>query len=79
MQTEDPMAEACDPSMGQTQADPWRHRSMLMKCKTCMWYCPKGDAGIVGRCRRRSPSMNGYPVVYPLLDWCGDHKLDEMK
>lgn len=32
----------------------------------------------IGRCRRRAPTMSGYPVVYP-TDWCGDHKLDEEK
>lgn len=21
--------------------DPWKHRSEGMKCKTCMWFCPK--------------------------------------
>lgn len=70
-------------------ADLWIHRSEEMKCKTCMWYVGKkalkdqevdlnADAIIpgVGRCRKRAPSMNGYPVVM-LDDWCGDHKLDE--
>ncbi len=32
----------------------------------------------VGRCRRHSPTMAGYPVVFK-DDWCGDHKLDEGK
>ena len=32
----------------------------------------------VGRCRRRAPTMNGYPVIFA-DDWCGDHKLDENK
>ncbi len=53
--------------------DNWEHRSAMMLCKTCMWYAPKER---IGRCRRRCPTMNGYPVVYP-TDWCGDHKLDE--
>ena len=30
----------------------------------------------LGRCRRRCPTMNGYPVVF-VNDWCGDHKLNE--
>lgn len=34
--------------------------------------------GPVGRCRRRAPTMSGYPVVYE-SDWCGDHKIDEAK
>ena len=42
-----------------------------------MWYAPKGDEAVVGRCRRHAPSMNGYPVVFP-TDWCGDHKLNEL-
>ena len=60
--------------------DPWAHRSEGMKCKTCMWYVTKFNGPILGggketgRCRRRSPSMNGYPVVFT-DDWCGDHKL----
>jgi hypothetical protein len=64
--------------------DPWAHRSDSMKCRTCMWYVAKAAPGhgalivALGRCRRHSPSMNGYPVVYP-TDWCGDHKLDESK
>lgn len=56
-------------------SDPWEHRSEKMKCATCMWYVPKGE-GCIGRCRRRSPTMSGFPVVYP-SDWCGDHKLNE--
>jgi hypothetical protein len=32
----------------------------------------------IGRCRRHSPTMNGYPVVFT-DDWCGDHKLNENK
>lgn len=52
--------------------DPWVGRSKNMICATCMWYSPKCEE--TGRCRRRCPTMNGYPVVYP-RDWCGDHKL----
>ena len=33
---------------------------------------------MIGRCRRHSPTMTGYPVCYD-TDWCGDHKLDESK
>ena len=63
--------------------DPWKHRSAHMRCCTCMWYAEKAapqnaDVVEIGRCRRHAPSMNGYPVVYP-TDWCGDHKLDELK
>ena len=57
--------------------DPWAHRGIGMKCKTCMWFVSKGEPLLgVGRCRRHSPSMNGYPVVY-ITDWCGDHKVNE--
>ncbi len=55
--------------------DNWEHRSEGMQCQTCMWFAPKKE---IGRCRRRCPTMNGYPVVMP-TDWCGDHKLDETK
>ena len=63
-----------------------------MVCSTCMWFAEKkadplpddvliaGDhgRGLFGRCRRRAPTMNGYPSVFG-TDWCGDHKLDENK
>ena len=63
--------------------DPWIHRSAGMRCCTCLWYVSKPSAtrdprGCIGRCRRRAPTMNGYPVVFE-TDWCGDHKLDEDK
>jgi len=62
--------------------DPWKHRSEGMKCSTCMWFVVKvvqtESNGILGRCRRHAPTMNGYPVTYT-TDWCGDHKLDETK
>lgn len=62
-------------------SDNWKHRSDSMKCKSCMWFVPKakkGEDGIydLGRCRRRSPTLNGWPAVY-VNDWCGDHKIDE--
>lgn len=51
-----------------------------MRCKSCMWYAKKetdsGTESSIGRCRRRAPTMNGYPVVF-VTDWCGDHKLNE--
>lgn len=60
-------------------ADPWKHRSAGMRCKTCMFFVPKeerpGELPVVGRCRRHAPTMGGFPVVFP-TDWCGDHKLD---
>lgn len=57
--------------------DPWKGRNTGMLCSTCMWFVQKGD-GALGRCRRRCPTMNGYPAVFE-NDWCGDHKLDETK
>ncbi len=65
--------------------DPWAHRTVGMRCRTCMWFVGKpgevkqaGTSTIQdftkGRCRRRCPTMNGYPVVFE-HDWCGDHKL----
>ena len=54
--------------------DNWEHRSINMRCRTCMYYVLK--SGNVGRCRRHAPTMQGWPVMYD-SDWCGDHKLDE--
>jgi len=63
--------------MSEKRKDPWKHRSAGMTCATCMW-CMEKSGSKLGRCRRRCPTMNGYPVVFP-TDWCGDHKLDEAK
>ena len=63
------------------QNDPWKHRSAGMTCATCMWCVMKASTNgyaKLGRCRRRAPTMSGYPAVFP-TDWCGDHKLDENK
>lgn len=61
--------------------DPWKHRSKGMRCETCMWSVFKvveDKPTLLGRCRRRAPTMNGYPAIFG-TDWCGDHKLDETK
>ena len=69
--------------------DNWVHRSAGMRCQTCMWYVQKtrmhdnsgGESELptgVGRCRRRSPTLSGWPAMYD-SDWCGDHKIDEEK
>jgi len=65
--------------------DNWIHRSEGMRCKTCMYFVIKesssdtlNEKGEMGRCRRHSPTMSGFPVVFE-SDWCGDHKLDEEK
>lgn len=39
---------------------------------------PEVTAKHLGRCRRRAPTMSGYPAVFE-DDWCGDHKVDENK
>lgn len=74
------------PVSEQPPADPWKHRSAGMRCRTCLWFVEKNPSGlvskaeapVVGRCRRHAPTMGGYPVVYQ-TDWCGDHRLDENK
>lgn len=64
--------------------DPWRHRTVNMRCRTCMYYVKKSRIAIanegqadLGRCRRHAPTMSGFPVVFAHHDWCGDHKLNE--
>jgi len=49
--------------------DNWIHKSIEMICKNCMNFCNF-------RCRKRAPTLNGWPAVYE-TDWCGDHKLDK--
>ena len=65
--------------------DNWAHRSREMQCSTCMWFVWKmiptntmSTKGMLGRCRRRAPTLSGFPAVFE-TDWCGDHKLDETK
>lgn len=43
-------------------------------CATCRFFAPKTKDGN-GRCRRNAPTMDGYPVVIPTKDWCGQHKI----
>ncbi len=77
-------AEAIDDLDTSNDVDPLAHRSAGMRCGTCMWFVEKtvpsggNPSRVMGRCRRHSPTVNGYPVVFP-DDWCGDHKLDEGK
>lgn len=68
-------------------ADPWKHRSQGMRCKSCMWFVPKEPPPAtqmhpgqfdLGRCRKHAPTMGGFPVVF-VNDWCGDHRIDENK
>lgn len=63
------------------QNDPWKHCSEEILCATCIWYIRKekkemDGKSTVGRCRRHSPGINGYPVVFE-TDWCGDHRLSK--
>lgn len=61
--------------------DNWADRTYKMRCNTCIFFVPKSAEGRkndIGRCRRRAPTVDGFPVVF-LTDWCGDHKLDETK
>jgi hypothetical protein len=65
------------------QLDNWAHRSAGMKCGTCMWWVSKTKfedemLADLGRCRKKAPTLNGWPAVYE-TDWCGDHKIDETK
>lgn len=72
--------------------DNWKHRSSGMRCQTCIYFVVKDQVavkstaseasemgkGLLGRCRRHAPTMNGWPANFE-MDWCGDHKLDENK
>jgi len=59
-----------------TMTDPWQHRSIGMLCPTCMYGVFASVSAAVGRCRRRSPTMQGYPAIYR-QDWCGEHKIEK--
>ena len=65
--------------------DLWKQRNATMRCTSCMYFVEKEMKNTpdsfemwVGRCRRHSPTLNGWPVIRG-GDWCGDHKLDENK
>ena len=62
--------------------DNWRNRRTDRRCDNCISFVPKIKEGkntyTIGRCRRHSPTHDGYPVVF-FTDWCGDHKYDEEK
>jgi hypothetical protein len=65
---------------GDVEADNWQHRGDTMRCRTCMFYVPKAESfpttgPKIGRCREGSPTLKGWPAVYP-TDWCGAHKID---
>lgn len=79
------MTEAAQSAYNAATNDPWIHRSRGMRCSSCVWFVAKmpgtqkiTDRGLLGRCRRRAPTLNGFPAVFE-SDWCGDHKIDEMK
>jgi hypothetical protein len=42
-------------------------------CGTCRYCVPTNDK--IGRCRRNAPTLDGYPIIYILDDFCGNHKL----
>lgn len=48
-------------------------------CRSCRFFVPKEkeseSPNPIGRCRRHSPTLDGYPVVFARTDWCGDLKL----
>lgn len=54
------------------EEDNWSDQ-MTFQCASCMFFVPKNETSI-GRCRKHSPSIDGWPVVHD-SDWCGDHKL----
>lgn len=54
--------------------DNWDDRSTF-ECKTCMFFVPKNESS-VGRCRRKAPTNDGWPVIFD-TDWCGEHRLVE--
>jgi hypothetical protein len=78
----------CSGPFNTAPRDPWAHRSLGMRCRSCMFFVvkpippnlgmPMTDNGRLGRCRRHAPTMSGYPAAFE-NDWCGDHKLDETK
>lgn len=39
---------------------------------------PRDLFAVIGRCRERSPTIKGWPAMYP-GDWCGAHKIDQDK
>src|SRR4051794_27586864 len=41
-------------------------------CSTCIYFCPRGGPNGSGQCRRRSPSVKGFPAAKP-TNWCGEH------
>ena len=71
-----------------SNGDNWGGRSTGMICGTCIFFVAKAcgimkddelmERGPIGRCRRRCPTMNGFPVIFA-TDWCGDHRIDENK
>ena len=64
--------------------DNWKNKSVGMRCGTCRTFVEKSTKvvqradHVIGRCRKRAPTMEGWPVVFS-DDWCGAHKLDEDK
>jgi len=57
----------------ETPKDKWDMTSY--SCESCRFYVPKDE--FIGRCRRHAPTLDGYPVVFPRADFCGDHKIGQ--
>jgi len=52
------------------------------RCNTCKWYGEKGVRKILtiaGRCRKRAPTIEGFPIVVGADIACGDWKEDYLK
>jgi len=64
--------------------DNWSNRDKERQCRTCMYYVEKIARSsrtvrtTIGRCKRKAPTSNGFPMVYP-NDGCGEQRIDENK
>ena len=52
--------------------DNWPEGGGTHRCVTCVHYLQKIRG--FGRCRRRAPTMAGFPAVYA-TDVCGEHEM----
>ena len=55
---------------------------MRQQCVNCKFFfhllhdnVQEGDVLRAGRCRRRSPTSDGFPFVLP-IEWCGEYETD---
>lgn len=49
---------------------------LIRNCTLCV-YSTRGSGHAALRCRRRSPSMDGFPIIEG-DGWCGDYLSDEV-